>query len=179
MSYFTHTGKSKKATIIVIVALLVVVLSGAGLALYFQDGTTQTQQVIEIESPTDRSATAVFQEKLKEQQAEVTKLVTAGDQESISKATELVEKSVKTAQSSGDDQQIVDAELAKASFMMDIGQAQDALDTVLLPLEQKYASNEIYKFDIYGVLSRAYREIGNPDKAQGYFDQIPSKGWDE
>ncbi|MDB5159788.1 MAG: hypothetical protein JWO99_51 [Candidatus Saccharibacteria bacterium] len=167
--------KSKKSRRILLIAVILVVV-GASAGVYFGYVLPHAKKTDTSAGSTDKVTTA-YQEKLKQNQDKVTKLVNAGDAQSIDQATQLVNTNVTTAQATGDDRQIVDAQLAKASFMMDIGQAQQSLDTVLLPLNDKYGNNNTYKYDIYGALSRAYREIGDTTKADSYFSQIPSEGW--
>ena len=167
--------KSKKSRIILLIVVVIVIL-GTGTAVYFGYVFPHTKKTDTSAGSTDKPMTA-YQEKMKQDQDKVTKLVNAGDAASIDQATKIVDTNVTSAQVSGDDQQIVDASLAKASFMMDIGQAQKALDSVLLPLNDKYGSENIFKYNIYGSLARAYREIGDSTKADTYFNQIPSEGW--
>lgn len=127
----------------------------------------------------DESATAKYLESVAETQDEVFILVEAGDESSIAKADQLVDEEIRKAEESGNETYIVSAYLAKAALLIDTDRAQEALDTILLPFEQKYHDNEDYIYDIYGYISSAYRVLGNTDKEAEYFNKLPEHGWDE
>ncbi|MBC7565259.1 hypothetical protein H7100_03475 [Candidatus Saccharibacteria bacterium] len=169
---------SKKTKVILLVGVIILLVVGAGAALYFGYLVPSVKKVTNDKTAAT-SANNAYNEKLKQKNDQVTALVTAGDETSIKKADDIVNTQVTAAKATGDDQQIVDAELAKASLMIQTGRAQEAIDSVLTPLDQKYGSNESYRYEIYASFAYAYRQLDNPDKANQYATQIPGKGWDE
>lgn len=178
MSKSDNKRVSKKTKIILLVGVIILLVVGAGAALYFGYLAPSVKKVTDDQTAATSADTA-YNEKLKQKNDQVTALVVAGDQASIQKADDIVNTQVVTAEATGDDRQIVDAQIAKASLMIQTGRAQEAIDSVLTPLDQKYGSNDTYKYLIYASFAYAYRQLENPDKASEYATQIPGQGWNE
>lgn len=170
---------SKKPIIITIIA--VILLIGGGVTYVVMSGMLNppVEEVEQEQVKPDLTTGDAYKVQLEEKKVEVESLVAAGDEESIKQAEEIVKTEVKTAQASGNTSYLVDARLAQAVFMIDIGQAQEALDTILLPMEKEYQGNETYIYQIYGTTSYAYKWLDNGAKAEEYLDKIPPQGWDE
>lgn len=172
--------KSKKRRIILLV-VIVLVLAGGGAAAYFGYVVPSMKTVDNGSSSSDTSTTGTVavahQKSVKQTQTKIDTLVQAGGTQSIKQADQIAESEVTAANSSGDDAYIVNAGIAKASLLITTSRAQEALDTVLFPLDKKYGMNETYRYDIYASISWAYRYLENTDKATEYFQKIPGKGW--
>lgn len=125
---------------------------------------------------TDEDKATAYKAELTESQTEVATLVTAGDAKSVKKADEIAESQVAAANQSGNDDYIVYASLTKANLLIDTNRAQEAIDSILLPLLEKYGSNEKYKSDIYSTLSVAYSRLGNTEKSEEYLNQVSGRG---
>lgn len=177
MSKFNKTFKSKRVRIILLVGVPILLLAGGVAAFYFGYYVPSMKKLSDAKTTTS-SASDTYVKMLKQKNDQVTRLITAGDPASIKQADTVVDAQVTTAQTTGDDRQIVDAGIAKASLFIQTGRAQQAIDTVLTPLDQKYGSNETYKYDIYGSFAYAYRELDNAAKADEYFSKIPGQSWE-
>lgn len=164
--------KSRKKIIILIVVILVLLVGGA--ATY----ALVTGYFTPKDTDTDTTTKTGVYETFKRTSVKVDDLVSSGEEQSIKEANQIIEAEVVAADASGDDAYIVDAKLAKASFLINTGKAQEALDSILLPLDEKYGNNDTYKYHIYGQISWAYAELNNPAKADEYYNDIPAQGWD-
>ncbi|MEO6109441.1 MAG: hypothetical protein ABIP50_00310 [Candidatus Saccharimonadales bacterium] len=164
---------------IIITAIVVVVLLGGGGAYAYYAGYFTAPAKDTSTGTTDPTKTSTtYKKSLNQNQTQVTTLVTAGDEKSIQQATAIVDSQIASADRSGNDSYSVDAYLAKASLYIDTNRSQEAIDTILTPLDQKYGDNESYKYNIYGYFSRAYEVLGNTEKSAEYFNKIPVKGFD-
>jgi hypothetical protein len=177
MSKSNKTIKSKKMRIILLVGIPILLLAAGGVAFYFGYYAPSMKRVADDKTATTSAATA-YAQGLKQKDDQVTKLVNAGDAASVKQADTIVASQVVAAQASGDDRHIVDAGIAKASLLIQTGRAQEAIDSVLSLLDQKYGSNDAYKYDIDGSFAYAYRELNNTAKADEYFNKIPGQSWD-
>lgn len=176
MSKSSKKVGSKKTKIIVLaIVILVLLAGGAAAAYYFYFGPQKT--TTDTSNNSDTSGTA-YKTTFDKAQDKVYDLITSGDKESIDEANQIVEKQVTAADESGNDAYIVDAYIAKSTLLIETGKSQEALDTILIPLSEKYGNNETYKYVIYGNISWAYRELDQPEKADQYYEQIPGQGWD-
>ena len=119
-----------------------------------------------------------YKDNFAKQQTAVESLLRAGDAESIAKAESITTTQIAEADKSGNEDFVVEATLAKATVLIETGRAKEALDSILFPLLDKYSNNEAYTYQVYGVISYAYRELDNQLKADEYFNKIPAKGWD-
>jgi len=163
-------NSNKRRIILLIVAGLVLVGILAG--VFFMYALPRMKS-----SSTDTSPTTgtTYRTELHKQQTKINTLVTTGDATSIDQANKIVDDEINAADKSGNDSYIIDAKLTKVTLYVDTNRAQEAIDTILIPLDTKYGSNPTYKYTIYGYFSLAYRALGNQDKATEYFKQIPSK----
>lgn len=168
---------AKRKRIILLVGIISLILIGAAAAFYFFYIVPLNKEAPATQ-PVASSENDAYNQRLKTKEDQVTKLINAGDDASLNKADEIVNSQVAAAEASGSDREMVDAGIAKASLLIQTERAQEALDTVLMPLEKKYGSNDEYKNEIYASISWAYRVLGDPDTAAEYFNKIPSKGWD-
>jgi outer membrane lipoprotein-sorting protein len=166
---------SKKLRIILVIVIVLVVLGGGAVA-YF--GFVAPSMKKATTASTDVTGTK-YQTVLRQKQAQIDTLVASGDKNSVQQATQIANSQVAAATDSGNDAYIVDASIAKATVMIQTGQAQEALDSVLLPLDQKYSSNATYKASIYACIAYAYRELGDATNADKYFSQIPGESFSE
>jgi hypothetical protein len=165
----------KKMLIAVVVLLLIV---GGVIGYFFVTGQL-FQRNDTTGTPDDIPSTGkAYQQRLTKVQTEVTGLVTAGDAGSIEEAEELLDTEVQAAKKSGNVGYVVEASSAKAALLVDTNRAQEGLDA-LLALEQQYGDDDEYKYELYALISWAYREIDDQAKAEEYFNKIPSQGWDE
>ena len=167
--------KSKKTKIILWAGVTILVFAAAGVGAYV--GYFLPMQDARYASNGETTA-GTYKEALRQKQDKVSALIAAGDEQSIVKANEIIESETAAAQDSGDDEYIVDVALTKASLLITTSRAQEAVDTVLQPLLDVYGDNDAYKYDIYGSMSWAYRELDEPMRADEYFSKIPGKGWD-
>lgn len=162
---------------VLIIAGVIVVLVGGAAVYAFTTGFFTPKKT--TDTSTDTSVTTRYEQEasFKKKQSQVAKLVDAGDEASIKEADKIAEAESAAAEKSGNDAYIVDAALAQALLFIDTGRAQQALDEILLPLEQKYGNEEAYKYLIYSLISRAYRVLGDTAKAADYYSKIPERGW--
>lgn len=161
--------KSRKIIIVIVIAVVVLVGGGAAYLLATGYFTPAKKDVA-----TDTAAAKVADTNFADQvQSQVSQLVTTGDTQSIQKASEILDSQTTAADKSGDDAYIVDTHLAKADLLINTNQAQVALDTVLLPLNQQYGNNDTYKDRIATYIGEAYNALGDTDKANQYYSQIP------
>lgn len=163
---------------ILIIAGVIVVLVGGAAVYAFMTGFFTPAKTADTNTDTPTTTRYEQEASFKKKQSQVTKLVEAGDEESIKQAEVIAEAETTAAEKSGNDAYIVDAALAQALLFIDTDRAQQALDEILLPLEQKYGTNETYRFLIYAAMSRAYTVLGDTTKATEYYQKIPEKGWD-
>ena len=183
-------SKSKKLRISLIVIASLLVLGGAGAAAYHFDLAPGFFKLIPglnakykdtngtgDDAAKPNSTGTAYKEAFQKNKVKVEDLAEAGDQQSVEQADKIVESEVKSADKSGNDDYIVDANLSKAELLINTGRSQEAIDDVLLPLLEKYGNNEKYKYQIYSLLSWAYRQIGNVSKSEEYYDKIPDQGW--
>jgi len=163
-------SSNKRRIILLIVAGLVLagVLAGIFFTYVLPRMKSSSTDVVPTTSTTYRT-------ELHKQQTKINTLVTTGDSTSIDQANKIVDDEITAASKSGNDGYIIDANLTKATLYIDTNRAQEAIDTILIPLDAKYGSNLTYKYTICGYFSLAYRALGNQDKATEYFNQIPSK----
>lgn len=168
-----------KKQVIIIVA--VIVIGCIGTVVYFLHFAPLSKSTDESTSTpntqTTTTAVAAHQQAVTQQQTKIDSLVATGNTQSIAQADQVANSQVATADTSGDDAYIVSANLAKAQLLIDTKRAQEALDSVLLPLDQKYGKNDTYKYQIDSYIGEAYNAIGNADKAQQYYSQIPPLGY--
>lgn len=148
----------------------------AGVFGYTKDSSANTTPKTDAQKATDQTAatTADHQVAVQQQQTKINTLIAAGDPQSVKQADTVANKQVQAADSSGDDEYIVTAGLAKADLLINTDRVKEAIDSVLMPLLQKYNSNDKYNFRIYSYLGMAYRALGNNDKANSYYDKIPA-----
>lgn len=167
----------KKLVIIIIIALI---FAGAGVGYAFYAGYFKWPSVSNnTKEDTIDTSSEEYKTNLKERDDRVTRLVDSGNQQSIQEADQLVEDDVKKAEKTGNDQYIFDTYVAKATLLIKTNRAQEALDDILLPMEKKYENNDDKKHEVYGLISWAYRQLDNQNKANEYFNKIPSQGgWD-
>lgn len=154
----------------IIVIIIVVVLLGGGAAAYYFYVRPLLMGNNAI--PTNSGNTeSVHKQKVEQDQTKVDSLVTVGDEASIEQAKQIADTQIDAAEKSGDDAYIVDASIQKAGILIQTGQSQEALDTILFPLQKKYEGNATYKRDIYMTISWAYRVMGDETTADSYFNQ--------
>ncbi|MFZ3009435.1 MAG: hypothetical protein WA030_00220 [Candidatus Microsaccharimonas sp.] len=163
--------------ILIVVGVIVILIGGVAVYAFMTGFFTPSKTA---NTSTDTPSTTHYEQEasFKKKQSQVTKLVEAGDEASIKEAEAIAKAETEAAEKSGNDAYIVDAALAQALLFIDTGRAQQALDEILLPLEQKYGTNDTYRFLIYAVISRAYTVLGDTTKATEYYQKIPEKGWD-
>ncbi len=170
--------------LIITVSVAAVVILGGGAAYAIANGyltlpgkTTTAGTGTDANTSTNggsTSTTSAADTKFTTQvQTQVNTLVAAGDPTSIKQAGQILDTQVAVASKSGDDDYIVDTNLAKADLLLNTDQPQAALDTILLPLNQQYGNNDTYKYRIDSYLGQAYNALGNTDKANGYYNLIP------
>jgi hypothetical protein len=162
------TTLTRKKLLISSVALIAVVSIAALSFVYASDLFKEQADTIVIPESSKDAASS---------EADVAKLIEAGDEKSIQAAGEIIEAQMIVAEKSGDDRAILNAQLAKATLLIETSRAQEAIDSVLLPLEKRYAQSDTYKYEVYGQLSWAYRELGDIATADKYYSNIPAKGW--
>ncbi len=162
---------------VLIISGVIVVLVGGAAAYAFTTGFFTPVKTADISTDTPTTTRYEQEASFKKKQSQVAKLVDSGDEESIKKADIIAKDETAAAEKSGNDAYIVDAALAQALLFIDTDRAQQALDEILLPLEQKYGTNDTYRFLIYAMISRAYTVVGDTAKAAAYYDKIPEKGW--
>lgn len=162
------TSRKKK---IIIIIMAVVVISAGAVAAYLllkdKDG--------EAEPGENKGTTYV--ESFQANQSKASALIDGGDEKAIAEAEQIVEKEVEAAEKSGNDSYIVDAQLAKAQVLIETGRPQEALDSILFPLEKKYASNQEYGNVIYSMIAFAYKYLENQEKVDEYYEKVVSEGW--
>jgi hypothetical protein len=168
------TGRKK---IIIIIVLVLIVL---GAAIYYGFASGFLGQLINgtKKDVTISKTGTEYKEVLNKAQDKVYDLIASGDNQSIEEATKIVDDQIAAADKSGNEGYSVDANLAKTTLLVETGRPQQALDEVLIPLEDKYGDNEAYKYSVYAGISWAYRELGDTAKADEYFNKIPGEGWD-
>ncbi len=171
---------TRKKTITIIIILIII---GLGTIAYFGVTSGFIAQLMKARdtSPaiSKTGAESEYKEAFNQAQDKVYSLIEAGSNESLQEATKIIDSEVAAAEKSGNDGYKVDANLAKTTLLIKTGQVQEALDTVLLPLDQLYGNNDTYKYEIYASIGWAYSELGDVVKADEYFNKIPGKGWDE
>jgi len=118
-----------------------------------------------------------YQDALGKTRDQVDELIQAGDAQSSAQADALIATQVTAADESQNTGYIVESNLAKASLLIRTNRAQQALDDVLLPLEQKYGTDATYKDNIAASISWAYRTVGDSAKAEEYYQKLPKMGW--
>lgn len=160
----------------IIIFIVVILLVGGGTAAYYG----VTTGFFAPSKNTDSSSTAgtEYKENFQKVETKVNDLIVSGDEQSIKEAEQLIDSEVSTADASGNEAYIVDAHLAKATLLIETDRAQEAVDSVLSSLDEKYADNDEYKNDIYINLSLAYRELGDDAKADEYLNQAQGRGGD-
>jgi len=179
---------SRKAIVIIIIA--VVIVGGAVAAFFFYSAsikkTNDSTNATTAAQKAVAATKAAHQTSVEEQQVKINALIgsssagtgsgtaTTQDPHVIAQADAIAQAQVDTANQSGDDDYIVSAALAQADLLINTDRAQEAIDSVLLPLEQKYGSNDAYKYQIDSYLGQAYAAVGNTDKANGYYNIIPA-----
>lgn len=163
--------------ILVAAAVLLLIVGGVIIYIFVTGQLSQQNDTTGTSNNTNTTGNA-YQERLTKVQTEVTDLVAVGDEASIQEADQILDKEIQAAKASGNDAYIVDASSAKATLLIDTGRAPDALET-LLALEQQYADDNEYLYELYGMISWAYREIDDQAKADEYYNKIPSQGWDD
>lgn len=158
--------------------MLVVVLSGAAAYVVFSGMLDKTGDTAnDAPAPSGPVTKQVYQQAMKETTADVSRLTAAGDEKSIKQAEKIINEQVEKAAQSGNEEYSVEAQLAKADFLSTNGRPQEALDTILTPLSEKYFGNETYIYSIYGSMSLAYRWLDDLEKANEYLNKMPSQGW--
>lgn len=154
-------------------------LLGGGAAAYYGVSTGFFAQQLKLSgSDKELSTGTAYKESFRKSADKVNDLIAAGDKESIKQAEEIIDAEVSAANESGNDAYIVDASLAKTTLLIETGRAQEAVDTVLPSLDEKYDDNEVYQNSIYLHLSLAYRELGDEAKADEYLDLMTGIGGD-
>jgi multidrug efflux pump subunit AcrB len=163
---------------ILIAALVLILILGGVIAYIFVTGQLSQQNDTTGTSGNTNMTGNAYQERLTKVQTEVTDLVAVGDEASIQEADQILNTEIETAKKSGNISYIVDASNAKATLLINTDRAPEALEA-LLALEQQYGDDDDYKYELYGMISWAYREIDDQVKADEYFNKIPSQGWDD
>jgi len=183
----SRAGLSTLAIGIIIAIVVILVIGGGAVATfighvgpiatvlgYDDKDADKTAEETAAENGTTASGLNPVQEKsVNQTQDKIDTLVASGDPKSIAKADEAAEAQVEAAKESGDDEYIVTAELAKADLLIATARPQEAIDEVLLPLEEKYGNNDTYKHQIDSYLGQAYAAVGNTMKANEYYSRIP------
>jgi hypothetical protein len=113
---------------------------------------------------------------LSKSETKVNDLVASGGEASIKQADQIVDADLAAAEKSGNQDYIADANIAKTALLIQTGRAQDALN-ILLSLQNKASNSDTQRYEIYGQISWAYRELDQQDKANEYFNKIPGQGW--
>lgn len=176
---------SKKLRIILLIAALFVVLGGGLTAAYHFDLAPGFFKLIpglnekykeKADGSDDKGSSIAYKESLTVSEEKVATLLKTGNAESQKEADKIVESEVTAANKSENDDYIVYANLAKAKLLMDTSRYQEAIDNVLLPLLQKYGTNEKYKGDINIALSIAYTKLGDGEKANEYLGETTGRG---
>lgn len=169
---FTLTRKK-----VIITAVVLVLVFGGIFAYLFLTNYFSQQQNTTTEPAKIPSTGNAYQQRLTNVQTEVTDLAAAGDEQSVQKADTIIDTEIKNAKDSGNEAYVVDASSAKATLLIDTDRPQEGLD-LLLALEQQYGDNDEYKYELYALISWAYRELDNTAKADEYYNKIPGRGWD-
>ncbi|HRN97119.1 MAG TPA: hypothetical protein PLZ58_01540 [Candidatus Saccharibacteria bacterium] len=167
----------RKKTIIRISILVgILVLGAAAFVTYKLVDLNNNSKV----QPVDKKPVASLTDAklIKEKQVKVDNLIATGDEKSIKQAEVIVKDDVATAKASGSQTAVARTSVDWANVLIQTGRAQEALDTILLPLNKEYTTVDDYKYSIYGSISWAYRMLGDSAKSYEYLDRIPSKGWD-
>jgi hypothetical protein len=182
------TGISKVG--LIVIALIVIVLTvGALLTFVWRVGPVATILGYDAASNNTSSDTVTKntktstsvtikpeqQKSLDTTQSNIQSLVATGDTQSLAKADEVAKAEVQAAKDSGNDGYIIMAELARANLLIDTGRAQEALDSILLPLLEKYKTDQDYSNEIYITIGLAYLSLDNTAKAEEYINQ--ADGW--
>jgi hypothetical protein len=159
--------KSVRKKIIIIIVIVVLVLSGGALTYAFTTGYFTPQKTT---SDSSSSTGTAYKENFQKAEKKVDDLIASGDEQSLKEAEEIVDSEVSAANESGNDAYIVDANLAKATVLIETGRAQEALDIVLSTLDEKNASsdesnNEDYIVDAYLAKAGLLIESGHPQEA--------------
>ena len=168
---------ARKITRTKVIILIVAILLLGGVAAYFVTSTG-------IFSPQQKAADThldtgtAYKDGFQKSKTKIGELIASGNKQSIKEADDLIETEISAANDSGNTTYIVDAHLAKAALLTETGRAQEALDSVLSSLDEKYALDSDFKNDIYVQLSLAYTELGDTAKAEGYLSQIQGRGGD-
>ncbi len=164
--------------ILIGVAVLVVVALGVSAYFIFSSLIGNTaNQTEDPQGSTQPITKEAYKESLKETVTDANRLAATGNKQSIKQAEEIINEQVKKAEKSQNEDYSVEAQLTKADFLSVHGRPQEALDTILTPLSEKYASNETYMTAIYGSMSLAYRWLDDLDKANEYQSKLPTQGW--
>jgi hypothetical protein len=171
----SHHRLSRKMLVIIIAIILV--LLALGLTAYYVIATGVFSPQSKSKDTGINIASGGYTNYNKARD-KVDSLVLSGSPESIQQANQIIDNEVTAANQSGNDDYIVDASLEKATLLIQTNHAQDALDTILLPFNKKYSSNDTYKYRIYGLIALAYRTLGDDAKATQYFDLMPVGGGD-
>jgi hypothetical protein len=158
--------RSGRVTII----LIILVVLGAAAIAYFVFGIGRPAAPVEKVTDTGVAKITAVPDSV---QVDVNNLVATGDPKSIQQANQIINAQTTAADKSGDDGYIVDAYLAKADLLFQTNQPQEALDSVLLPLDQKYGNNDTYKYRIDTYIGQAYVALGDTDKANQYYSKVP------
>lgn len=167
---------SRKKVIIITVAV-VVLIAGAVAAYILVTGQLNQPAENTNGSKNPNTSGNAYQERLGKVQTEVNDLIAVGDEQSIEEANQILDSEVKTAKDSGNDAYVVEASSAKASLLIETNRPQEALD-LLLALEKEYGAEDAYKYELYGMISYAYKWLDNQAKSDEYLDKIPGRGWD-
>lgn len=163
--------------VIIIAAAAVVLIVGGTAAYIFMSGQLNQPAENTTEPSKTNTSKKTYQDKLDKAQTEVTDLVAAGDEGSIQAADQIINAQVEAANESGDIAYVVDASSAKASLLIETERAPEALD-LLLALEQQYGDEDEYKYELYAMISYAYKSLDNQAKSEEYLNKIPGEGWD-
>ncbi|MEO6109439.1 MAG: hypothetical protein ABIP50_00300 [Candidatus Saccharimonadales bacterium] len=161
-----------KKTIIASIILIVLVVGGATYAYFagYFSSTKEDQGTTNIE----KSGTA-YRDTFNKTQDQVAKLLSADDTQSTQQAIKIIDSQITEADKSGNESYSVDARLAKAILLINTDKPQEAIDTILIPLEAKYGDSDAYKYKIDTHFARAYDVIGDTIKADEYYKKVPIK----
>ncbi|MDB5161918.1 MAG: hypothetical protein JWM52_426 [Candidatus Saccharibacteria bacterium] len=168
--------KLTRKKIIIGVIVAIIVLGGAAFAV--------VTFVLPAKNTTPTGADTTFakgvpskanRETLSTSQNKVTKLLAAGDEKSVTAAKAILDAQITEAEKTSDEAFSFEAQIAKAQLLIDTDQPQEAIDTILLPLEKKYGNDDTYKDTVFGNLSNAYYTLGDSDKGSEYYKKLPVK----
>lgn len=188
----SRRGLRKRGVIIVSIVAFLLVGGVVGASVYYgkdfppygfisglinketQDDSTADSDKDPAKPVVKGELSSVNQEAIDKQREEVAALVSAGDASSVKKAEQAVDAGIVSAEKSGDEAYLVEAKLEKALLLIETGRPQEALDTILLPLDQQYGNNETYKYQIYTYIAQAYTALDNQAKSDEYSLKIPA-----